>query len=288
MKFIKYQALGNDYLVFEHSQVFEYTAHEISKICDRHYGIGSDGILFMDISRKDDFYLRILNPDGSEAEKSGNGLRIFSRYLWDSGMVGEERFQINTNGGLVTSQVSAKGQFVKVDMGKANFSMSEANMLANPVNERMINFPLELDGKEVLVNLVSMGNPHCVVFQDKVDSLLAQTMGPVLEAHPIFLHKSNVQFVEYIDRNNIKIEIWERGAGYTYSSGTSSCAAASVCVLKGICDSFVNVHMPGGAMEVQVDESYGVTMGGAVSRVGTVELDSEIFDSLQPSSTCAI
>jgi diaminopimelate epimerase len=272
VKFRKYQALGNTYLVLLDGQEFSLEGPEISRVCDWRYGIGADGILLP--GRRDNgFAIRIINPDGSEAEKSGNGLRIFSRYLWDTAQLDDEKFDIATAGGRVVSQVLEQGRSVEISMGRANFSSA-----AVPINvdtERTFNFPIEVRGIPLRINAVSMGNPHCVVFMDQVNPELAQSLGPELERHPLFPERTNVQFVRVIDRSNIQVEIWERGAGYTLSSGTSSCAAASVAHLHGFCDKAISVHMPGGIMQIGVGENFEILMRGPVQFIGTVELDPE-------------
>jgi diaminopimelate epimerase len=277
MRFFKYQALGNDYLVYVGSLDFKFHENQISRICNRHYGVGSDGILLVEKSTSSNFFLKIFNSDGSEAEKSGNGLRIISRYLWDQGLVGTTPFKILTKGGEVTSEIIDEGRLVKVSMGNADFSILAVGFCGETNLDTAIDFPFLINDQKYKINLVSMGNPHCVVFQDNVDAATAKELGPLLEEHPLFSNKTNVQFVQVIDRNNIKIEIWERGAGYTLSSGTSSCAAASVCVFKGLCDSSITVHMPGGKLDIQVNDLFGVTMCGPVSRVGEIILDLELF-----------
>ena len=272
MKFRKYQALGNTYLVLQDRQDFSLEASGVSRVCDWRYGVGADGILLPG-TKDNEFAVRIINPDGSEAEKSGNGLRIFSRFLWDTAQVGNEKFSISTAGGRVFSQVLEQGRSVEISMGRANFSST-----AVPINvstERALDFPIALRGIPLRINAVSMGNPHCVIFMDEVNPELAHSLGPELERHPLFPERTNVQFVRVVDRSNIQVEIWERGAGYTLSSGTSSCAAASVAHLHGFCDDAVSVHMPGGTMQIRISERFDVVMRGPVQFIGTVDLDPE-------------
>ena len=273
MKFIKYQALGNDYLVYDEPGELPLQTSEISRICDRHYGIGADGIMVLADRKSDGFGLRIVNPDGSIAEKSGNGLRIFSRYLWDRGYVGEREFSIFTPGGAVSSRVSADGRRVEVAMGRANFS--SAAVPVEVAADRALDVPVTIHGQLLRINAVSMGNPHCVTFMDHVDADIAKQLGPELERHRLFTRRTNVQFVKVIDRKNIQVEIWERGAGYTLSSGTSSCAAVAVSRLYDYCDDEVCVHMPGGQLNIRVGNNYDVTMRGAVQLVGSVDIAPE-------------
>lgn len=276
MKFTKYHALGNDYLIYTGVEDFSLSKEEIARICDRRFGVGSDGLLLLGDSTNEKFELRIINPDGSEAEKSGNGLRIFSRYLWDLGLVGDDSFYICTKGGFVLSQVLAKGRCVEISMGKADFSSAAVGFSTNC--EQVINYPVEVLGQRLSINAVSMGNPHCVVFLDEITEKVAKQIGPELERHPLFLHRTNVQFVKIINRNNIEVEIWERGAGYTLSSGTSSCAAVAASFLHRYCDQDVCVHMPGGNLEIHIDDDFNVVMRGAVTRIGSIEVDSECLE----------
>ncbi|MFR0690174.1 diaminopimelate epimerase [Enterobacterales bacterium AE_CKDN230030158-1A_HGKHYDSX7] len=277
MHFVKYQALGNDYLVYAGSAPFALTPAQIGRVCDRHHGIGSDGILLANHSDSD-FGLRILNPDGSEAEKSGNGLRIFSRYLWDCGLVAERSFDIVTAGGTVTSQVSDEGRTVEVSMGRAEFACAKIPVLIDA--PEALDYPLEIDGVALKVNAVSMGNPHCVVFVDQTSPELARRLGPQLENHPLFPRRTNVQFVQWLSRDALRVEIWERGAGYTLSSGTSSCAAASVARRLGLCDEHIELHLAGGLLHIRVQDDFQVTMRGAVQRVASIDLDPEAFADL--------
>lgn len=279
MQFVKYQALGNDYLVYAGSAAFDLSTQQISRVCDRHYGIGSDGILLC-VERADGaFGLRILNPDGSEAEKSGNGLRIFSRYLWDCGRVGSDPFDIVTAGGTVISQVSDEGRTVEVSMGRAEFSCPAVPVLIDA--PQALDYPLDVDGQALRINAVSMGNPHCVVFVEQTSPELARRLGPLLEHHPLFPRRTNVQFVQWLGRNALRVEIWERGAGYTLSSGTSSCAAASVAKKLGLCDEHISLHLAGGELAIRVDADFNVTMRGPVRRIATAEFDPESLRDLR-------
>lgn len=274
MHFVKYQALGNDYLVYADDASFALTAQQVGRVCDRHHGIGSDGILLANHSDSA-FGLRILNPDGSEAEKSGNGLRIFSRYLWDSGLVADQPFDIVTAGGTVTSQVFDDGRSVEVSMGRAEFACPMIPVLVDA--PEALEYPLEIDGVALKINAVSMSNPHCVVLVEQTSSGLARRLGPLLENHPLFPRRTNVQFVQWLARDALRVEIWERGAGYTLSSGTSSCAAASVARKLGLCDEHIELHLAGGLLHIRVEDDFQVTMRGAVQRVAGIDLDPEAF-----------
>ena len=234
MKFSKYHALGNDYLVLDPTNCPNVPSNEdIVKICHRNFGLGSDGILFgPEKSEVADFKLRIFNPDASEAEKSGNGLRIFSRYLFDTKKVEENReFTVETLGGVVKSTVLKSGNFIKVEMGKVSFDCKKIPVLKDC--EEAVNCDVEISGKTYKFCAATIGNPHCVLPMEKATPQIAHTLGPILEnMTSLFPNRTNVQFLEVIDRQNIKIEIWERGAGYTLASGSSSSAAAASRVLR--------------------------------------------------------
>ncbi len=276
MRFAKYQALGNDYLIIEGVSATALAPSTISRICDRHFGLGSDGILVEAPPEPGAaFALRILNPDGSEAEKSGNGLRIFARYLWDAGRVGPAPFTVATQGGRVECQVRAGGREVFVRMGAATFD--SAMIPVAGLRREVVGEKLDIDGGAVRFTAVSMGNPHCVVHVDETSPELALRLGPRLETHPLFPNRTNVQFVEVLDRNRIRIEIWERGAGYTLASGSSACAAAAASVRLGLCDGDVTVIMPGGSLRIGVGADYAVTMLGGVGKVAKGDLADELL-----------
>jgi diaminopimelate epimerase len=274
MKFHKYHALGNDYLVLEHNEDSELSASLVRRICDRHFGVGSDGILIgkRTISA-DEFTLRIFNPDGSEAEKSGNGLRIFARYLWDTGQVGIHSFSVVTKGGTVQCQVRDSGRSIFVEMGRASFD-SEKIPVAGPKRE-VVGEHILIEGEDIRFTGVTMGNPHCVIHLDDISPALTQRLGPLVERHELFPNRTNVQFVKVLDPHRIQIEIWERGAGYTLASGSSSCAAAAASVRLGLCSGDITVLMPGGTLDIGVKDDFMVTMTGPATKVaeGTIMPD---------------
>jgi len=265
--FTKYHALGNDYIVIDPQDLREpLTVEQVRTICHRNFGVGSDGILLGPLpAEQAQFGLRIYNPDGSEAEKSGNGLRIFSRYLWDRQLVGHTEFTIQTAGGLVRSTVFPGGQSVQVEMGKVSF-LSDVIPVVGPSRE-VINEPIIAGRREFTFCAATIGNPHCVVPLSEISSALAHEFGPLLETHPFFPRKTNVQFLKVLDRANIQIEIWERGAGYTLASGSSSSAAAAVAHKLGLCDRQISVHMPGGVIAIDISDGFAIRMTGGVTRV---------------------
>lgn len=271
MKFTKYHALGNDYLVVDPKDLDkQLITNEIITLCHRHYGIGSDGVLYGPLpSNTCDFALKIFNPDGSEAEKSGNGLRIFSRYLWDRELVTDESFSIETQGGVVSASVHLSGRSVSVDMGQVSFSHD----LSGSFKAKAENV-VALD-KEFVGYRANVGNPHCVILVDELSPELVKKYGPAIECDSRFSNRSNVQFVKVLDSSRIQIEIWERGAGYTLASGSSSVAAAAVVYNLGLCQADISVFMSGGSIEIALDPQFNANMTGAVCKIGEGRLSHE-------------
>lgn len=278
VKYSKYHALGNDYLVIAPEDVnFELTPERIARICHRNFGVGSDGILFGSLpSKSAKFALRIFNPDGSEAEKSGNGLRIFSRYLWDRQLVGEEVFDIDTLGGRVKARVAESGKSVQIEMGQVSFQSEKIPVMGHP--REVLEESITVADQTFTFCAATIGNPHCVIPLPEVTPELANKYGSLLEVHPYFPNRTNVQFMKVLDRNNIQIEIWERGAGYTLASGSSSSAAAAVANRLGLCDSSVTVHMQGGLILIEISENFSITMTGSVTKVAQGLISEEIFE----------
>ena len=275
MQLTKYHALGNDYLVLDSGDYPEAPSPErVERICHRNFGLGSDGILYGPEPAKDGaFSLRIFNPDGSEAEKSGNGIRIFCRYLQDTGRVGKGSFALETLGGRVTCEILGDGR-IRVEMGRVSFS-SEKIPVAGPPRE-VLNEEIELDGARYRYCAATIGNPHCVLPMAEVSESLARRLGPLIETRTnLFPNRTNVQFLEVLDRKTIRIEIWERGAGYTLASGSSSSAAAAVAKRLGLVDGEVEVLMPGGKLSISIAEDFGITMTGPVTRIGEMGIDDE-------------
>jgi diaminopimelate epimerase len=285
--FFRGHGLGNDYLVMDPKDLtFKLTPKTIKAICDRNWGLGSDGILALVPSKKADFGLRIFNPDGSEAEKSGNGLRIFARYLHATGKTKKKRFTVETKGGLVSIdlQVDRHGDTAAatVEMGIATFK-PDALPCSLDVPE-LIQQPIEAAGRSLIFTGVSVGNPHCVVFKPAGESwsreeLLA--LGPALEHHRLFPKRTNVQLVVPTGRNEVFILIWERGAGETQASGSSSCAAASAAVRLGLVKSPVTVKMPGGVLNIDVAPDFSLTMKGPVAEVARGTLSPSFIRGLK-------
>lgn len=276
--FHKYHALGNDYLILDPAQQSGATARELTPaqaiaICDRHRGVGSDGIVYGPLAeetRPGHFACVIWNPDGSIAEVSGNGLRIFARYLVDAGYVllGETNGCILHSGGRTIPVLygDRPDASIRVELGRASTAPGPETL------------PPDLLASLGPATLVDVGNPHCVFFPDAaIDKSLTRHWGPIVESHSAFPHRTNVQFVRVIDAHTIAIEIWERGAGYTQASGSSSCAAALAAIQRGGCASPVTVQMPGGELTVDISsdaDGWHVALTGPVTPVFVGHWDS--------------
>lgn len=276
-QFFKYHALGNDYLVIDSNRdPWIPSVESIQLICHRHYGIGSDGILYgPELASDGSFGLRIFNPDGSEAEKSGNGIRIFARYLVESGYAKSRSFIIATPGGRVqVESLSDRADLFQVDMGTVSFRSERIPVRGEP--REVIDEPITVAGRTFRMTCLSIGNPHCVIPLAELSPELALEIGPVIENLPLFPNRINLQLLQVLDRNRIRIEIWERGAGYTLASGSSSCAAASAAFRLGLVDSPITVQMPGGNLAIEISPDGRVLMTGPVSAVAAGEFAADL------------
>ncbi len=279
--FVKSHGLGNDYIVLDSENIdFKLNTESIRTICDVHYGIGSDGILLKVPSEKADFGLRIFNSDGSEAEKSGNGLRIFCKFLYDYSFTSSKVFSVETKGGIVKAKVEktkeGKAKVITVDMGRAEFRSE--NIPVKCEKDECIGEKIRVDGREFEINCVSVGNPHCVIIVDELKEEEVKKYGSLIEKLPIFPNRVNVQFAKPISRDKVEIRIWERGAGYTLASGSSSCAVASVLVKKGLTGRDVTVIMPGGELKISIDENWNIRMTGEVQEICNGKLSDELIE----------
>lgn len=280
MRFHKYHALGNDYIVLHPADFPSWpsapTTAQIRVICHRNFGVGSDGILWGPLrSTQSEFGLRIFNPDGSEAEKSGNGLRIFSRFLWDQGLVKHPTFTVETPGGQVQTEIKDQGRLITVAMGGVSFQSERIPVAGAP--REVINETLRVLDRDFTFCAATIGNPHCVLPLPEISADLAHRYGPAIEAHPNFPRKTNVQFLKVRDRRNIQIEIWERGAGYTLASGSSSSAAAAVAHRLGLVERTLTVHMPGGEIGIEIGGDYAIQMTGTVNKVADGTMHPDLF-----------
>ncbi|WP_026891743.1 diaminopimelate epimerase [Lacrimispora aerotolerans] len=277
----KYHGLGNDYLIFDpNKNELELTEENIRLICNRNFGVGSDGLLVGPILGNDKLEVKILNPDGSEAEISGNGVRIFGKYLKDAGYVQKNRFTINTLSGQQTIQyLNEEGTKIKVSMGKLSFYSDEIPV-TGPRRE-VLNETMMFGSIPYRVTCVNIGNPHCVIWLNDISKELVCRIGKHSESAECFPEKINTQLLKVLDRTNIEIEIYERGAGYTLASGTSGCAAAGAAYRMGLTERKMYVHMPGGVLEVEIEEDENVLMTGEVGYVGRFTLSHEMAEQLK-------
>lgn len=268
MFFNKYTALGNVYIVIDPNKTeFKSTTDNIKLVCDVWNGIGSDGILYGPISRNGKVECRIFNPDGSEAEKSGNGTRIFGQYLIDAGYINSDFIEVITLGGIVKMRViDREKNLIESEIGTANFS--KENIGVDFSKSEIIQEELEILDRKFKINCVSVGNPHCVIILDEISPEIAKKYGPIIENQKMFKNRINVQFVR-VSRGEIsaEMEIWERGAGYTLSSGTSSAAVIAVLKKLNIIKDKAKLKMPGGIVDGSIDENNNIKIVGTVQRI---------------------
>lgn len=277
----KYHGLGNDYLVFDpNKNTLKLSPENVRLICDRHFGVGSDGILEGPILEQGPMEVRIWNPDGSIAEKSGNGVRIFAKYLKDSGYVQKQHVVIRTQSGDVDVwYLNEEGTRLKASMGKVSFWSNEIPVTGpsrEVVDETMIFGKIPYK-----VTCATIGNPHVVIFLNEISKEIVCRIGKNSECAEYFPERVNTQIMKVIDRNNIEIEIYERGAGYTLASGSSGCAAAAAAYRQGLTDSKMYVRMPGGTLEIEILDDWTVLMTGDVGYVGKICLGSALTEELR-------
>lgn len=281
--FVKTHGLGNEYIVLDEEKIsFKLTQKAIKRICNVNFGIGSDGILLKVQSNKADLGLKIFNPDGSEAEKSGNGLRIFCKYIYDYGLIKNKGFSVETKGGIVNAKIieisNQKAKLIAVDMGKAIFNSKE--IPTNFIKKEVIGEKLQVDDKEYEINCVSMGNPHCVILKEELKIDEIKRYGKAIENHSQFPNRTNVQFAKVISSSEAEILIWERGAGFTLASGTSSCAVASVLRKRNLVGDKVKIKMLGGELLIEIDDNWNVKMTGEVRQIAEGTFSDELIEDL--------
>lgn len=277
LKFTKMHGTGNDYVyvnLFE--ETLENPAEVSVKISDRHFGIGSDGLICIAPSDVADCRMIMFNADGSEGAMCGNGIRCVAKYVYDHGIVSKEKMSVETKSGIKQLELTiadGKAVFVKVNMGQAVLKPSQIPV--NAAGEDFIARSIEVEGKEYVVTCVSMGNPHCVVFTDGIDGMNLEKIGPLFENHPLFPDRINTEFVEVIDRQTLKMRVWERGSGETISCGTGTCATTVAAVLNGYCDRDreIEVRIRGGALYDTYLENGEVLMKGPATEVFQGEIE---------------
>ncbi|WP_414588945.1 diaminopimelate epimerase [Scytonema sp. PCC 10023] len=258
IEFTKYHGLGNDFILIDNrsSSTPVITPEQAVKLCDRHFGIGADGVIFALPGENDtDYTMRIFNSDGSEPEMCGNGIRCLAAFLAD--LEGDakksDQYRIHTLAGVITPQLMSDGQ-VKVDMGIPKLLAGEIPTTIRPANEKVINQPLEVAGKTWDVTCVSMGNPHCITFVDDVAAIPLEVIGPEFEHHPAFPQRINTEFIQVVRPDYVKMRVWERGAGITLACGTGACASLVAGVLTGKCERKATVELPGGPLLIEWSE----------------------------------
>ena len=277
LKFTKMHGIGNDYIYFNCFEENIENPNELAiRLSDRHFSIGGDGIVLIMPSDTCDFRMRMFNADGSEGKMCGNATRCIGKYVYEKGLTDKTEFTLETLGGVKVLNLDVENGKVKsvtVDMGKAIFKAKDIPVIAD--KDEVVEAPLTVDGRENKITCVSMGNPHCVIFTEGIDDFDLEKMGPSYENHPMFPERVNTEFVEYIDRNTLKMRVWERGSGETLACGTGACATVSAAVKTGRCpaDEFVKVKLIGGTLEIMYKSNGTVIMKGpaAFSFEGEVE-----------------
>ena len=268
MQFWKMHGLGNDYVVIDNREqkINDMQDAELAKkLCERRFSVGADGLLLVCGSKVADVKMRIFNADGSEAEMCGNGIRCFSKYCYENGIIKKNEFMVETLSGIKHVWLTVKGdevESVKVDMGAPNWERSALPMAGEGT---CINETLEIDEENYNVTCLSMGNPHCVIFVDKVDEFPVEYVGPMVENHDAFPKRTNVGFVQVLNKNELKVRVWERGCGETLACGTGTCAAVAAANRLGKVGNRVTVHVLGGILQVEVGKS--LFLSGAAEKV---------------------
>lgn len=274
---VKYQGLGNDYLVIDpNKNKVQVQGKKMELLCQRGFGLGADGVLYGPVMINGKMGVRIFNADGGEVEISGNGVRIFAKYLMDEQYVKEPHFYIETlAGSVVVECLNLRATEFRICMGKASF-ISKEIPVTGEIRE-VINEPFCFNGEEYKATCLTVGNPHCIIFQDKIGEKMVRRLGPYVENADEFPNRMNLQLCKVIDKSNIEIEIYERGSGYTKASGTGSCAAAIAAYRLGLVDDRVNVNQPGGMIEIQIQKDGTMYMTGSVGFVADMSVAESFF-----------
>ncbi|WKU18025.1 diaminopimelate epimerase [Fervidibacter sacchari] len=272
--------LGNDFVVIGALDNLPLCEDELSEfarfVCDRHFGVGADGVIWILPSEEADFKMRIFNPDGSEAEMCGNGIRCAAKWFYDRDYAKGEMVKVETLAGLKTVWVQAKegkAVAVTVDMGEPIFNTVQIPTTLLGDGREAIEVPLTIDGVETFTaSAVSMGNPHCVIFVDDVNGFPVERVGPKIERHPAFPQRTNVEFVQVVSSNELKVRVWERGAGLTLACGTGACASLVIAAKTGRAERKAMVHLPGGTLSIEWRDDNRVYMTGPAVEVFRGEL----------------
>jgi diaminopimelate epimerase len=279
IKFSKYQGLGNDFVLIDNRSTSEpcLTPAQSVQVCDRHFGVGADGVIFLLSAEKGaDYTMRIYNSDGSEPEMCGNGIRCLARFVADlEGNTGStQSYRIHTLAGLIVPEVQMGGQ-VKVNMGQPRLLSAEIPTTLAAPEVKVINTPLEVEGQSWDVTCVSMGNPHCITFVEDVSTIALAQLGPKFEHHLVFPQRTNTEFVEVVRWDYLKMRVWERGAGATLACGTGACAVLVAGVLTEHCDTTATIELPGGPLFIEwtgLDQVVYMTGPAQKTFTGVIEL----------------
>ena len=273
----KYHGLGNDYLVLDpNKNKLPLQSRNIEMLCRRNFGVGADGLLSGPIWENGKWKVRVFNPDGSEAEQSGNGVRIFAKYLLDEGYIKGRELTLDTLAGEVKVEfLEENGSSMRVNMGRPMYA--GPGMKLNGLEGEVVNAHLRFWDNDYNTTCLSVGNPNCVIMMEEVTPQKVKSLGPYVEQASYFPNRTNMQLCKVVDRENIVIEIYERGAGYTLASGTGACAAAAAAKRMGLVDNMVAVHMQGGDLIVEIDDTDTIYMTGSVEQVGTFTLAEHFF-----------
>ena len=273
LQFLKMHGLGNDFIMINglvQKNIYNNDQELIKMLCDRHFGVGADGIIFiLKAQQKEaDFKMRIFNPDGSEAEMCGNGIRCLAHYLKLNNLTDKNKLVIETLAGLIKPEIlkyNKEQSIVKVNMGHAHFSLNKLainkNLLKSKI-DKLSDYPLKIAEKKYLLNGVSMGNPHVVIFVDDLNNIDLDNVGPLIEEHPLFLQAINVEFVKIVDKNELDVIVWERGAGATLACGTGACAVAAVSLDQNRANNDLRLNLPGGPLKIYKNDHGEMMMTG--------------------------
>lgn len=267
--FVKYHGLGNDFILIDNRHAPEpcLTPEQAVSWCDRHFGIGADGVIFvLPAQTGADYQMRIFNSDGSEPEMCGNGIRCLARFIAELEGKSEATYQIQTLAGMITPKLNADGQ-VTVDMGLPRLLAAEIPTTLAAADEKVVNLSLEVAGQAWSVTCVSMGNPHCITFVEDVEAVELAEIGPQFEHHPAFPQRINAEFIQVVRPDYLKMRVWERGAGITLACGTGACASLVAAVLNGKAERRATVELPGGCLEIEWAADQRLYMTGPATRV---------------------
>ena len=276
MKFTKMNGIGNDYVYVNcFKEKVDDPASLARFVSERHFGVGSDGLILIRPSDRADFQMDMYNADGSRGEMCGNGIRCVGKYVYDYGLTDKKEITVDTLAGIKVLQLfveEGRVASVRVNMGSPILEAEKIPVIAD--KSPVINEPIEVDGRKFRMTCISMGNPHAVVFVKNVKALAIEEIGPHFENHPRFPNRVNTEFVELIDRNTVNMRVWERGSGETLACGTGTCATVAACVLNGLTEDKVTVHLLGGDLLIEWDrEENLIYMTGPASTV----FDGELF-----------